>query len=153
MRINKLITKEKIPWSFIKFSQLILKGNIISLENLYVGLNMNAKAPNQPFSLLPVTCEQHKTILMLAYSPKINVLLSLDIHVLKNYLTFLLLLPVGSSTNQLDKEFKFTQSKWRSPSDLQWKQNKQNQNKTKQKSASALAEKTKWMLFRYNIII
>ena len=44
-------------------------------------------------------------------------------------ITFWLLLPVGSSTNQLDKEFKFTQSKWRSPSDLQWKQNKQNQTK------------------------
>ena len=73
------------------------------MENLYVGLNMNAKVPNQPYSFLPVTCEQHKTILMLAYSPKINVLLSLDIHVLKNYLTFLLLLPVGSSMNQLDK--------------------------------------------------
>ena len=24
-RINKMITKEKMPWSFIKFSQLILK--------------------------------------------------------------------------------------------------------------------------------
>lgn len=46
-------------------------------------------------------------------------------------ITFWLLLPVGSSTNQLDKEFKFTQSKWRSPSDLQWKQNKQNQTKQK----------------------
>ena len=28
MRINKIITKEKMPWSFIKFSQLILKGNV-----------------------------------------------------------------------------------------------------------------------------
>ena len=28
MRVNKMITKEKIPWSFIKFSQLILKGNV-----------------------------------------------------------------------------------------------------------------------------
>ena len=28
MRINKMITKEKILWSFIKFSQLILKGNV-----------------------------------------------------------------------------------------------------------------------------
>ena len=28
MRINKMITKEKIRWSFIKFSQLILKGNV-----------------------------------------------------------------------------------------------------------------------------
>ena len=27
-RINKMITKEKMPWSFIKFSQLILKGNV-----------------------------------------------------------------------------------------------------------------------------
>ena len=28
MRINKMITKEKMPWSFIKFSQLILKGDV-----------------------------------------------------------------------------------------------------------------------------
>ena len=28
MRSNKMLTKEKIPWSFIKFSQLILKGNV-----------------------------------------------------------------------------------------------------------------------------
>ena len=28
MRVNKIITKEKIPWSFIKLSQLILKGNV-----------------------------------------------------------------------------------------------------------------------------
>ena len=28
MRINKMITIEKIPWSFIKFSQLILKGDV-----------------------------------------------------------------------------------------------------------------------------
>ena len=28
MRINKMIIIEKIPWSFIKFSQLILKGNV-----------------------------------------------------------------------------------------------------------------------------
>ena len=28
MRINKMITKEKMPGSFIKFSQLILKGNL-----------------------------------------------------------------------------------------------------------------------------
>ena len=28
MTVNKMITKEKIPWSFIKFSQLILKGNV-----------------------------------------------------------------------------------------------------------------------------
>ena len=28
MRINQMITKEKMPWSFIKFSQLILKGNV-----------------------------------------------------------------------------------------------------------------------------
>ena len=27
-RINKMITKETMPWSFIKFSQLILKGNV-----------------------------------------------------------------------------------------------------------------------------
>ena len=27
MRINKIITKEKVPWSFFKFSRLILKGN------------------------------------------------------------------------------------------------------------------------------
>ena len=27
-RITKMITKEKMPWSFIKFSQLILKGNV-----------------------------------------------------------------------------------------------------------------------------
>ena len=28
MRINKTISKEKMPWSFIKFSQLILTGNV-----------------------------------------------------------------------------------------------------------------------------
>ena len=28
MRINKMINKEKMPQSFIKFSQLILKGNV-----------------------------------------------------------------------------------------------------------------------------
>ena len=28
MRINKMITQEKRPWSYIKFSQLILKGNV-----------------------------------------------------------------------------------------------------------------------------
>ena len=28
MRINKMIIIEKIPWSFIKFSQLILKGDV-----------------------------------------------------------------------------------------------------------------------------
>ena len=28
MRINKMINKEKMPWSLIKFSQLILKGNV-----------------------------------------------------------------------------------------------------------------------------
>ena len=28
MRIAKMITKEKMPWSFIKFSQQILKGNL-----------------------------------------------------------------------------------------------------------------------------
>ena len=28
MRINKMITKEKMPRSFIKFSQVILKGNV-----------------------------------------------------------------------------------------------------------------------------
>ena len=28
MRINKMIIIEKIPWSFTKFSQLILKGNV-----------------------------------------------------------------------------------------------------------------------------
>ena len=28
MRINKMITKGKMPWSFIKFSQVILKGNV-----------------------------------------------------------------------------------------------------------------------------
>ena len=28
MRINKMIILEKIPWPFIKFSQLILKGNV-----------------------------------------------------------------------------------------------------------------------------
>ena len=28
MRINKMITIEKMVWSFIKFSQLILKGDI-----------------------------------------------------------------------------------------------------------------------------
>ena len=28
MGINKMLTKEKIPWSCIKFSQLILKGNV-----------------------------------------------------------------------------------------------------------------------------
>ena len=28
MRINKMITIEKIPWPFIKFSQLILKGDV-----------------------------------------------------------------------------------------------------------------------------
>ena len=28
MRINEMITKEKMPRSFIKFSQLILKGNV-----------------------------------------------------------------------------------------------------------------------------
>ena len=28
MRINKTINKEKMPWSFIRFSQLILKGNV-----------------------------------------------------------------------------------------------------------------------------
>ena len=28
MRINKMINKGKMPWSFIKFSQLILKGNV-----------------------------------------------------------------------------------------------------------------------------
>ena len=28
MRINKMITKEKMPRSFIKVSQLILKGNV-----------------------------------------------------------------------------------------------------------------------------
>ena len=28
VRIYKMITKEKMPWSFIKFSQLILKGNV-----------------------------------------------------------------------------------------------------------------------------
>ena len=39
MRINKMITIEKIPWSFIKFSQLILKVCMeISLENLYVDI-------------------------------------------------------------------------------------------------------------------
>ena len=39
-RINKMISKEKMIWSFIKFSQLILKGDIIeiSLENLYVDI-------------------------------------------------------------------------------------------------------------------
>ena len=26
--INKIITKETMPWSFVKFSQLILKGNV-----------------------------------------------------------------------------------------------------------------------------
>ena len=28
MRVNKMITKEKMLWSFIKFSQLILQGNV-----------------------------------------------------------------------------------------------------------------------------
>ena len=28
MRINKIITKEKMPWSFIKFSQLLIKRNV-----------------------------------------------------------------------------------------------------------------------------
>ena len=28
MRINKMVTQEKRPWSYIKFSQLILKGNV-----------------------------------------------------------------------------------------------------------------------------
>ena len=28
MRINKMISKEKLPWSFSKLSQLILKGNV-----------------------------------------------------------------------------------------------------------------------------
>ena len=28
MRINKMIIQEKMPWSIIKFSQLILKGNV-----------------------------------------------------------------------------------------------------------------------------
>ena len=28
MRVNKMITKEKIPWSFIQFSQLIPEGNV-----------------------------------------------------------------------------------------------------------------------------
>ena len=28
VRIQKMITKEKMPWCFIKFSQLILKGNV-----------------------------------------------------------------------------------------------------------------------------
>ena len=43
MRINKMITKAKLHWSFIKFCQLILWGNVhvrtsISLENLYVDI-------------------------------------------------------------------------------------------------------------------
>ena len=28
VRINNMITKEKMPWSFIKFSQVILRGNV-----------------------------------------------------------------------------------------------------------------------------
>ena len=28
VRVYKMITKERIPWSFIKFSQLVLKGNV-----------------------------------------------------------------------------------------------------------------------------
>ena len=39
MRINKMMTKEKMPWSFNKFPQLILKkGMEISLENLNVDI-------------------------------------------------------------------------------------------------------------------
>ena len=38
-RINKMMTKEKMPWSFIKFPQLILKkGMEISVENLNVDI-------------------------------------------------------------------------------------------------------------------
>ena len=38
-RINKMMTKEKMPWYFIKFPQLILKkGMEISLENLNVDI-------------------------------------------------------------------------------------------------------------------
>ena len=32
MRIDKMITKDKMPWSFIKFSQLILYGNFLCLS-------------------------------------------------------------------------------------------------------------------------
>ena len=39
MRINRMITQEKLPWSIIKFSPLMFykrKCIEISLENLYV---------------------------------------------------------------------------------------------------------------------
>ena len=31
VRIEKMITKGKLPWSFIKFSQLIFKGNVLTI--------------------------------------------------------------------------------------------------------------------------
>ena len=39
MRINKMITKEKMRWSFTKFSQLFLRKCMkVSMENLYVDI-------------------------------------------------------------------------------------------------------------------
>ena len=51
MRINKMITKAKLHWSFIKFCQLILWGNVhvrtsISLENLYVDIGLKGLISN-----------------------------------------------------------------------------------------------------------
>ena len=40
MRINKMITNEKMLWSFIQFSQILKKCMVISVENWYVDIEL-----------------------------------------------------------------------------------------------------------------
>ena len=68
MRINKMITQEKRPWSYIKFSQLILKGNvwrsvwricmlIFGLKGLmYKGHSLAAVSHKLTSNLFPCQC-------------------------------------------------------------------------------------------------